>query len=89
MRREPHVRFCERAAVRFLRATHRNVYVRSERAGQRVMESISCAASFPAAGLAHSFNHLVGSGEEGWRDVWPPTSGSSVDGKARRCWQSG
>jgi len=41
MRREFHVRFCERAAVGFLRATHRNIYVRSERAGQRVMESIS------------------------------------------------
>jgi RNA-directed DNA polymerase len=41
MRREPHVRFCERAAVKFHRATHRNIYVRSERAGQRVMESIT------------------------------------------------
>ena len=41
MRREPHVRFCERAVVRFRRATHRNIYVRSERAGQRVMKSIS------------------------------------------------
>src|ERR1700738_2002465 len=41
MRREPHVRFCERAAVKCHRATHRNIYVRSERAGQRVMESIS------------------------------------------------
>jgi len=35
------VRFCERLGVRLPRATHRNVYVRSERAGQRVMESIS------------------------------------------------
>ena len=41
MRREPHVRFCERAAVKFHRATYRNIYVRSERAGQRVMESIA------------------------------------------------
>ena len=41
MRREPHVRFCERAVVKFRRATHRNVYVRSERAGQRVMKSIT------------------------------------------------
>ena len=41
MRREFHVRFCERAAVGFLRATHRNIYVRSERAGLRVMESIT------------------------------------------------
>ena len=41
MRREFHVRFCERAAVGFRRATHRNIYVRSERAGQRVMESIT------------------------------------------------
>jgi RNA-directed DNA polymerase len=35
------VRFCERLGVRLPRATHRNVYVRSERAGLRVMESIS------------------------------------------------
>ena len=41
MRREPHVRFCERAAVKLRRATHRNIYVRSERAGKRVMESIT------------------------------------------------
>ena len=27
MRREPHVRFCERAAVRFLRATHLRIGV--------------------------------------------------------------
>ncbi len=40
MRRESHVRFCERLAVRFRRATHRNIFVRSERAGQRVMASI-------------------------------------------------
>ncbi len=37
MRREFHVRFCEGLGVRFPRATRRNVYVRSERAGQRVM----------------------------------------------------
>jgi len=36
-----HVRFCERLGVRFPRATHRNVYVRSLQAGQRVMASIS------------------------------------------------
>jgi RNA-directed DNA polymerase len=35
-----HVRFCERLGVGFPRATHRNVYVCSERAGQRVMESV-------------------------------------------------
>jgi RNA-directed DNA polymerase len=40
-RREPHVRFCERAAVKFHRATHRNIYVRSRRAGERIMASIS------------------------------------------------
>ena len=34
------VRFCERLGVRFPRATHRNVYVRSERAGRRVMEAL-------------------------------------------------
>ena len=34
------VRFCERPGVRFPRATHRNIYVRSERAGQRAMASI-------------------------------------------------
>ena len=38
MRRESHVRFCEGAGVRFPRATRRNVYVHSRRAGERVME---------------------------------------------------
>jgi len=41
MRREFHVRFCEGGRVRFPSATRRNIYVRSERAGQRVMESIT------------------------------------------------
>ena len=36
-----HVRFCEGLGVRFPRATHLNIYVRSVRAGDRVMESIS------------------------------------------------
>jgi len=35
-----HVRFCERLGVRFPWATHRNLYVRSQRAGLRVMESL-------------------------------------------------
>ena len=41
MRREPHVRFCERAVVRFRRATHRNICVRGCRVGERVMASVS------------------------------------------------
>jgi hypothetical protein len=41
MRREFHVRFWEGGRVRFPSATRRNIYVRSERAGQRVMESIT------------------------------------------------
>ena len=41
MSREAHVRFREGVGVRFLRATRRNIYVRSERAGQRVMASIT------------------------------------------------
>jgi RNA-directed DNA polymerase len=41
MRRESHVRFCEGGGVRFPSATRRNIYVRSERAGQRVMESVT------------------------------------------------
>jgi RNA-directed DNA polymerase len=36
-----HVRFCESVRVRFPRATHRNIYVRSERSGQRVMDGIT------------------------------------------------
>ena len=36
-----HVRFRERLGVRFPRATRLNVYVGSERAGRRVMESIT------------------------------------------------
>src|SRR4051794_17801387 len=41
MTRECHVRFCESAGVRSPRATHRNIYVGSEKAGQRVMESLT------------------------------------------------
>jgi len=41
MRRELHVRFCEGGGVQFLSATRRNIYVRSEQAGQRVMENIT------------------------------------------------
>jgi RNA-directed DNA polymerase len=40
MNRETHVRFCEGGGVRFPSATRRNIYVRSERAGQRVMDSV-------------------------------------------------
>jgi len=40
MRRESHVRFCEGGGVRFPSATRRNVYVRSRRAGERVMEAL-------------------------------------------------
>ncbi len=36
-----HVQFCERPGVRFPRATHRNLYVRSRRAGERVMASVT------------------------------------------------
>ena len=41
MSREAHVRFYEGLGVRLPGATHRNIYVRSERAGQRVMKSIT------------------------------------------------
>ena len=41
MRRESHVRFCEGGGVRFPSATRRNIYVHSEKAGQRVMGSVS------------------------------------------------
>jgi Enoyl-(Acyl carrier protein) reductase/Group II intron, maturase-specific domain len=41
MSRETHVQFCEGLGVRSPGATHRNIYVGSERAGQRVMESIT------------------------------------------------
>jgi RNA-directed DNA polymerase len=37
MRRESHVRFCESVGVKLPHATHPNVYVRSRRAGERVM----------------------------------------------------
>jgi RNA-directed DNA polymerase len=36
-----HAGFCERRGVRLPPATHRRIYVRSERAGKRVMESIT------------------------------------------------
>jgi RNA-directed DNA polymerase len=41
MRRELHVRFSEGGGVQFPSATRRNIYVRSERAGHRVMESVT------------------------------------------------
>ncbi len=41
MTRERPVRFCEGGEVRFLSATRRNIYVRSCRAGERVMASVS------------------------------------------------
>src|SRR5476649_2796788 len=41
MSREAQVRICERLGVKFPGPTHRNIYVRSVRAGQRVMESIT------------------------------------------------
>ena len=41
MRREFHVRFCEGGGVRAPSATRRNIYVRSRRAGERVMASVS------------------------------------------------
>jgi RNA-directed DNA polymerase len=41
MSREAHVQFYESLGVRSPGATHRNIYVRSERAGQRVMESVT------------------------------------------------
>ncbi|MBF0527623.1 MAG: hypothetical protein HQK56_21295 [Deltaproteobacteria bacterium] len=40
MSREVHVRFCEGAGVRFLCATRRNIFVGSQKAAERVMESI-------------------------------------------------
>ena len=40
MRREFHVRFCEGGGVRFPSATRRNVYVRTERAGHRVLQTL-------------------------------------------------
>ena len=42
MSREAHVQFCERLGVRLPGATHRNIYVSSRRAGQRVMTSVTC-----------------------------------------------
>ena len=41
MRRESHVRIWEGGGVRFPSATRRNIYVRSETAGQRVMASVT------------------------------------------------
>ena len=40
MSREVHVRFCEHLRGRFPRVTRRNVYVRSRRAGERVLASL-------------------------------------------------
>ena len=41
MSREVHVQFCERAGVRLPCATHRNIYVGSQRAAERVLENIT------------------------------------------------
>jgi RNA-directed DNA polymerase len=40
MRRESHVRFCESVGVKLPHATHRNIYVRSQKAGERVLACI-------------------------------------------------
>ncbi len=45
MSREVHVRFCEGAGVKFPRATHRNVYVKSRLAGERVLASLKAFLS--------------------------------------------
>ena len=41
MSREVHVQFCERAGVRFPCATHLLILVKSLRAAQRVMQSVT------------------------------------------------
>ena len=41
MSREVHARFCERLGGKFPGATRRNIYVRSRRAGERVMASVT------------------------------------------------
>jgi RNA-directed DNA polymerase len=41
MSRETHVQFCESLRARLPGATHRNIYVRSQRAGQRVMTNVT------------------------------------------------
>jgi len=41
MSREVHVRFREGLGVRFPRATRRNIYVKSKRAGERVLQSVT------------------------------------------------
>ncbi|HXN24429.1 MAG TPA: hypothetical protein VOA41_16950 [Candidatus Dormibacteraeota bacterium] len=41
MSREAHVQFCESLGVQLPGATHRNIYVRSQRAGQRVMTNVT------------------------------------------------
>src|SRR5207244_11591205 len=40
MSREIQVRFCEHLEGRFLRVTRRNIYVGSQRAGQRIMDGV-------------------------------------------------
>jgi RNA-directed DNA polymerase len=41
MSREAHVQFCESLGVRFHGATHRNIYVGSKRAGERIMQAVT------------------------------------------------
>jgi RNA-directed DNA polymerase len=41
MSREAHVQFCESLGVRFPGATHRNIYVGSKRAGERIMQAVT------------------------------------------------
>lgn len=41
MSEDVHVRFCEHLGVRFPRVTHRNIYLQSRLAGERVMKSIT------------------------------------------------
>ena len=59
-----HVRFRERLGVRFPRATRLNVYVRSRRAGERVMESLT---RFLEGRMRLKVNHTKSAVDRPWK----------------------
>lgn len=60
------VRFCESVGVRCPGATHRNIYVRSRRAGERVMKSLT---RFISAKLKLQVNQSKSAVAEPWEEV--------------------
>ena len=81
MSREAHVRFYESLGVKLPGATHRNIYVRSRRAGERVMKSV---VRFIATKLKLKVNEQKSAVAEPWERKFLGFSFTSADRPKRR-----